>query len=55
MTVVYPGIFCGTSIVGLWRAASRAGRQWVQGVRDEEFLVERRLRNLESAGSRGSE
>jgi len=55
LTVVYPGIFCGTSMVGLWQAGSRAGRKWLQGVRDDEFLVELRLRNLEGAGraSRG--
>ncbi|KAG8692681.1 hypothetical protein FRC09_011037 [Ceratobasidium sp. 395] len=48
VTVVYPGIFCGTAMVGLWRAGRRAGKRWLQGVRDEEFLVELRLRNLET-------
>ncbi|KAG8748342.1 hypothetical protein FRC10_005889 [Ceratobasidium sp. 414] len=47
VTVVYPGIFCATAAVGLVRAGRRAGRRWLQGVRDDEFLVELRLRNLE--------
>ncbi|QRV88979.1 E3 ubiquitin-protein ligase MARCH6 [Ceratobasidium sp. AG-Ba] len=48
LTVVYPGIFSGTAMVGVWRAGRRAAKRWLQGVRDEEFLVELRLRNLET-------
>ncbi|CUA78051.1 E3 ubiquitin-protein ligase MARCH6 [Rhizoctonia solani] len=48
LSVVYPGIFCGTAAVGLWRVGSQAGKKWLQGIRDEEFLVEMRLKNLES-------
>jgi hypothetical protein len=47
VSLVYPGIFCGTAAVGLWKAGSRAAKKWLQGVRDEEFLVEMRLKNLE--------
>ncbi|CAE6440306.1 unnamed protein product [Rhizoctonia solani] len=49
LSLVYPGIFCGTAAVGLWRAGSLAAKKWLQGIRDEEFLVEMRLKNLETA------
>ncbi|KAJ1306920.1 hypothetical protein OPQ81_007903 [Rhizoctonia solani] len=48
LSLVYPGIFCGTAAVGLWRAGSQAAKKWLQGIRDEEFLVEMRLKNLET-------
>ncbi|KAH9849834.1 hypothetical protein C2E23DRAFT_837455 [Lenzites betulinus] len=44
---VYPGIF---TLAGLGHAVwvlSRATRSWSQTIRDKEFLVEMRLRNLE--------
>ncbi|CAE6428946.1 unnamed protein product [Rhizoctonia solani] len=52
LSLLYPGIFCGTAAVGLWRAGSQAAKKWLQGVRDEEFLVEMRLKNLESAAAK---
>ncbi|KAG8733382.1 hypothetical protein FRC11_006727 [Ceratobasidium sp. 423] len=52
LSLVYPGIFCGTATVGLWRAGSQAAKKWLQGVRDDEFLVEMRLKNLEPAAAK---
>lgn len=45
---VYVSIFaiaCVSSVIG---AVAEHASSWAQGVRDQEFLVERRLRNLEA-------
>jgi len=46
-TNVYPGIFIGVGIArGIW-GLHIVYMKWSQSVRDKEFLVEMRLRNLE--------
>ncbi|KAH7335166.1 hypothetical protein B0J17DRAFT_668903 [Rhizoctonia solani] len=52
LSLVYPGMFCGTAAVGVWRAGSQAVKKWLQGIRDEEFLVEMRLKNLEPTSAK---
>lgn len=47
VTSIYPGIFAGVGIArGIW-GLKQAYLKWSQAVRDKEFLVEMRLRNLE--------
>lgn len=52
---VYPGIF---TLTGLGHAAwvlSKATQSWSQTIRDKEFLVEMRLRNLEEQEAAANE
>ncbi|KAI0369741.1 hypothetical protein BV20DRAFT_1044206 [Pilatotrama ljubarskyi] len=52
---VYPGLF---TLAGLGHAAwvlSRATKSWSQSIRDKEFLVEMRLRNLEEQEARDAD
>lgn len=44
---VYPGIFTLAGLAQAVIALSRAMGSWSQTIRDKEFLVEMRLRNLE--------
>jgi len=47
VTSIYPGIFAGVGMVrGIW-GIHKMYLEWSQTVRDKEFLVEMRLRNLE--------
>ncbi|TDL24001.1 hypothetical protein BD410DRAFT_786709 [Rickenella mellea] len=44
---VYPGIFTAAAIARLCQALVNVCASWAQSIRDSEFLVEMRLRNLE--------
>ena len=44
---VYPGIFLAVGLVRLTMISTRLLSSWSQSIRDKEFLVEMRLRNLE--------
>lgn len=47
VTSIYPGIFAGVGVIrGIW-GLHKVYQKWSQTVRDKEFLVEMRLRNLE--------
>ena len=53
VTSIYPGIFAGVGIVrGVW-GIHKMYLRWSQAVRDKEFLVEMRLRNLEPEDTKG--
>jgi len=53
VTSIYPGIFMGAGIArGIWGLHLMYLR-WSQAVRDKEFLVEMRLRNLEAEETKG--
>ena len=53
VTNVYPGIFVGVGIArGAW-GLFKMYLKWSQTVRDKEFLVEMRLRNLEPEETKG--
>jgi len=53
VTSIYPGIFAGVGIVrGVW-GIHKMYLRWSQMVRDKEFLVEMRLRNLEPEDTKG--
>lgn len=53
VTSIYPGIFAGVGVVrGIW-GLHKVYLKWSQAVRDKEFLVEMRLRNLEPEGAEG--
>ena len=53
VTSIYPGIFAGVGVVrGIW-GLHKMYMKWSQTVRDKEFLVEMRLRNLEPEETRG--
>lgn len=45
---VYPGLFTVAGFVHAAVALSKVIASWSQSIRDKEFLVEMRLRNLES-------
>jgi E3 ubiquitin-protein ligase MARCH6 len=45
--LVYPGIFAFASFVRTALVGFRMWSTWSQAIRDKEFLVEMRLRNLE--------
>ena len=49
MTVlhVYPSLFTAAGIVHATYAVSKVTSSWSQTIRDKEFLVEMRLRNLD--------
>jgi len=52
-TSIYPGIFAGVGIArGIWGLRMMYWK-WSQTVRDKEFLVEMRLRNLEPEDTKG--
>jgi len=52
-TSIYPGIFAGVGVVrGIW-GMHKMYLKWSQTVRDKEFLVEMRLRNLEPEDTKG--
>jgi len=52
-TSIYPGIFAGVGVIrGIW-GLHKVYLKWSQAVRDKEFLVEMRLRNLEPEGAGG--
>ena len=47
VTSIYPGIFACVGVIrGIW-GLHKVYQKWSQTVRDKEFLVEMRLRNLE--------
>ena len=53
VTSIYPGIFAGVGVArGIW-GLHKVYLKWSQAVRDKEFLVEMRLRNLEPEGTGG--
>jgi len=53
VTNIYPGIFVGVGIArGAW-GLFKMYLKWSQTVRDKEFLVEMRLRNLEPEENKG--
>ena len=53
VTSIYPGIFAGVGVIrGIW-GLHKVYQKWSQAVRDKEFLVEMRLRNLEPEGTEG--
>ena len=53
VTSIYPGIFAGVGVIrGIW-GLHKVYLKWSQAVRDKEFLVEMRLRNLEPEGTEG--
>lgn len=53
VTSIYPGIFAGVGVIrGIW-GLHKVYLKWSQAVRDKEFLVEMRLRNLEPEGTGG--
>ena len=50
VTSIYPGIFAGVGVIrGIW-GLHKVYLKWSQAVRDKEFLVEMRLRNLDPEG-----
>ena len=50
VTSIYPGIFAGVGVIrGIW-GLHKVYQKWSQTVRDKEFLVEMRLRNLDPEG-----
>lgn len=49
---VYPSLFTAAGIVHGTYAASRVTSSWSQTIRDKEFLVEMRLRNLDAESER---
>jgi len=51
-TSIYPGIFVGVGIVRVIWTLHRMYMKWSQTVRDKEFLVEMRLRNLDPEETR---
>lgn len=53
VTSIYPGIFVGVGIVRVIWMLHRMYMKWSQTVRDKEFLVEMRLRNLEPGETKG--
>lgn len=53
VTSIYPGIFAGVGIArGVW-GLRKMYLKWSQTVRDKEFLVEMRLRNLDPEENKG--
>lgn len=49
---VYPGLFVVAGIVKLYDALQIVAESWAQQIRDSEFLLERRLRNLDPPESK---
>ena len=52
---VYPGIFTAAGLVHGAYALSKVLGSWSQTIRDKEFLVEMRLRNLEPEQEKNAE
>lgn len=52
---VYPGIFTAAGLVHGAYALSKVLGSWSQTIRDKEFLVEMRLRNLEPGQEKDTE
>jgi len=44
---IYPGIFAFAGLARMFIVLFRLWSTWSQAIRDKEFLVEMRLRNLE--------
>ena len=52
---VYPGIFTAAGLVHGAFALTKVVGSWSQTIRDKEFLVEMRLRNLEQEQEKNAE
>ena len=53
VTSIYPGIFTGVGVLRGAFGLVAVYLRWAQAVRDKEFLVEMRLRNLELEAAKG--
>lgn len=53
VTSIYPGIFTGVGVLRGAFGLVTVYLKWAQTVRDKEFLVEMRLRNLEPEENKG--
>lgn len=49
---VYPGIFVAAALARMFATLVEVCASWAQSIRDSEFLVEMRLRNMEPEASR---
>lgn len=49
---VYPGLFVVAGMVKLYDGLQIVAQSWAQQIRDSEFLLERRLRNLDPPESK---